>query len=53
LYFKKYTLKEKKLMDLLKIYKQGEDDPNAAAFYLENPQAVLVDFSGGFEKINM
>ena len=41
------------LPDLLKIYKLGEDDPNAAAFYLENPQAVLMDFTGTFKKIEM
>lgn len=39
--------------NLLNIYKQGEDDPNAAAFYLENPEAVLMDFSGTFERIKM
>ncbi|MGE5422619.1 MAG: pyridoxamine 5'-phosphate oxidase family protein [Ignavibacteriales bacterium] len=38
---------------LLNIYKQGADDPNAAAFYLENPEAVLSDMSGGFQKINI
>jgi uncharacterized pyridoxamine 5'-phosphate oxidase family protein len=39
--------------NLLKIYKMGEDDPNAIAFYLDDPEAVLMDMTGKFEKIKI
>ena len=39
--------------NLLNLYKQGEDDPRGAAFYLENPEAVLMDMEGSFKKFNI
>ena len=38
---------------LLELYKQGEEDPRGAAFYLENPEAVLMDMEGSFKKFNI
>ena len=38
---------------LLELYKQGEDDPRGAAFYLENPEAVLMDMQGNFRKFDI
>ena len=38
---------------LLELYKQGEDDPRGAAFYLENLEAVLMDMQGNFKKFDI
>ena len=38
---------------LLELYKQGADDPRGAAFYLENPEAVMMDMQGNFRKFDI
>lgn len=35
------------------LYKDGADDPIVAPFWLDSPEAVIMDMSGGFKQIQM